>query len=218
MTRIFRKIEKGFTLIELLVVVAIIAILASLLLPVIQEARLKAKLTHTMSNGRGIHLALFARSIESPIDDRSAWPQGVTATDPATRQWRNSTTFFQWVVSSGIMEVSFDFFSAEGTEKELSRDPKLFTRSENAWAVTVGVNEDMQDGVPALFTANVGRSNGGRLFLVNQEPFLRPNSEPFGDEACVVVYKGGSAIVLSTETLKTNTFNSAGATNLVINP
>ena len=198
--------------------VAIIAIIAALLIPVIQEARLKAKLTHTISNGRSIHLALFARSIESPLDARSAWPQGVRRTDPATRQWQNSTTFFKWVVTNGIMEVSFDFFSAEGTEKELSRDPKLFTRGENAWAVTVGVNEDMRDEVPALFTANVGRSNGGRLFLVNQEPFLRPNSEPFGDEACVVVYKGGSAIVLSTETLKTNSFNSVGATNFVINP
>ena len=199
-------------------VIAIIAILAALLIPVIQEARLKAKLTETVSNGRSIHLALFARSIESPIDDRSAWPQGVSGTDPATRQWQNSTTFFKWVVTSGIMEVSFDFFSAEGTDKELSRDPALFTRNENAWALTVGVNEDMKDGAPALFTANIGRSNGGRIFRADQEPFLRKDSEPFGDEAAVVVYKAGSAIVLNTDTLTTNSFNAAGATNFVINP
>jgi prepilin-type N-terminal cleavage/methylation domain-containing protein len=217
-TQIWRKIAKGFTLIELLVVVAIIAILAALLVPVIQEARLKAKLTATISNGRSIHMALFARSIESPIDSRSAWPQGVKGTDPKNRQWQNSTTFFQWVVTAGVMEVSFDFFAAEGTDKEESRDPNKFTRGENAWAVTVGVNEDMKDGAPALFTANIGRSNGGSIFVATQEPFLRPDSEPFGDEAAVVVYKGGSAITLDASTLSTNTFNAPGVTNFVINP
>ena len=55
--------RKGFTLIELLVVVAIIAIVASLLVPVIQEARLKASLTSTVSNGRSIYMVLKAQSV-----------------------------------------------------------------------------------------------------------------------------------------------------------
>ena len=214
----WKKVVKGFTLIELLVVIGIIAILASLLIPVIQQARLKAKLTETMANGRSIYMALFARSIENPLDTIPAWPQGVRGTDPATRQWQNSTTFFKWVVTAGIMEVSFDFFSAEGTDKEVSIDPDQFTRNENAWAVTVGVNGDMQDGAPVLFTANIGRSNGGRLFQADQEPFLRPDAEPFGDAACVVVFKGGSVVTLDTDNLTTNTFNEPGATNYVINP
>ena len=94
-------------------------------------------------------MSLFAKGIESPIGGMPAWPQGVSGTDPESRQWQNSTQFFKWVVTSGVMEVSFDFFSAEGTDKEGSIDPSKFNREDNAWAVTVGVNEDMDNGVPA---------------------------------------------------------------------
>jgi prepilin-type N-terminal cleavage/methylation domain-containing protein len=45
-----RKLESGFTLIELLAVIAIIAVLALLLLPVLAQAKRKAKATQCESN------------------------------------------------------------------------------------------------------------------------------------------------------------------------
>jgi prepilin-type N-terminal cleavage/methylation domain-containing protein/prepilin-type processing-associated H-X9-DG protein len=61
--------KRGFTLIELLVVVAIIAILASLLLPVLSRAKAGARATQCSSNLRQIALAL-----QGYVSDFHAYP------------------------------------------------------------------------------------------------------------------------------------------------
>lgn len=63
-----RRWNAAFTLIELLVVVAIVAILASMLLPALQNAKERSKAAQCLSHMRQIHLGLLAYA-----DDHDGW-------------------------------------------------------------------------------------------------------------------------------------------------
>lgn len=62
------RFRSGFTLVELLVVIAVLALLAGLLLPVLAAAPEKARRANCMSNLRQIHLALAMYA-----DDHNDW-------------------------------------------------------------------------------------------------------------------------------------------------
>jgi prepilin-type N-terminal cleavage/methylation domain-containing protein len=81
--------KRGFTLVELLTVVATIAILASLLLPVLGKAKNKAHRTNCISNLRNLGFAwvMYAQDngghlVESyPVNNQDVWVQGDMSRD-----------------------------------------------------------------------------------------------------------------------------------------
>lgn len=66
----FRRRPKGFTLVELLVVIAIIAILAAILLPVLNSAQLRAKRAQCMNNIKQCATGIF----EFDSDNNNCFP------------------------------------------------------------------------------------------------------------------------------------------------
>lgn len=78
--------RRGFTLIELLVVISIIAVLMSLILPAVQNAREAGRRTQCLNNIRNVTLAAmnFASSNKSKLPALSYYPLADTDNDPST--------------------------------------------------------------------------------------------------------------------------------------
>lgn len=226
MSKLWRnKHFRAFTLIELLVVIAIIAILAAILVPAVSDALLRGRMTQVMSNGKNIYTALFAKEMEDAVFMRVApYPKaGTGSTDVSNMVFATSTDYFKWVVTSGVMNVSFSFFAAPGVVPV--QDSTNFAAANNAWCVVAGVSEGTADGTPLLFTRNLditslGDANlkpGGTIATIM--PTVKGDHEntPFLDKGMVAVFKGGSALSLRQKDVVEN-FNKLGATNQVIRP
>jgi prepilin-type N-terminal cleavage/methylation domain-containing protein len=105
--------QKGFTLIELLVVIAIIAILASVLLSVLAQAREKGRSTMCLSNLRqwGMAFRMYADDNEDYLPRRG---QGVQTLNEINRptDWFNALPIyfglssFQMMISNSLVPVA----------------------------------------------------------------------------------------------------------------
>lgn len=203
---------RGFTLIELLVVISIIAILAAVLTPAVTDALTRGKMTGTMNNGRSIYLSLFAKDTEDPVfQSGSPFPKSTGTTMVFTE----STTYWKYVVTSGVMNVDFSFFSAPGITPVKTMNPVDFTEANNAWCITADVNDGTPDGTPLLFTRNLNITKTEETDLAS--PSKLTANPPFGTKGVVVVTKGGSSMVLKKDYINAN-FNPTGGSNTVLRP
>jgi len=88
----------AFTLIELLVVVAVIAILAAMLLPALQNAKEAGKRSTCMSHLRQVSLGLFLMA-----DDNNGWINGVNAaytTNSPPDQWVSPPYYWMYAITN----------------------------------------------------------------------------------------------------------------------
>lgn len=98
---------RGFTLIEVLVVIAVIAVLVSMLLPALKQARLAGQTVRCLSNMRQITIAANTYAMDYkeqiwPVANRASWPNGARVypppPDPTDPDSRNVALWAQAVV------------------------------------------------------------------------------------------------------------------------
>lgn len=230
MSKFFRRIRCGFTLIELLVVIAIISILAAILVPAVSDALLRGRLTQVMSNGKNLYVALFAKEMEDAVMMRIAPYPKEGAADHATMTFVDSTTFFAWVVTSGVMNVEFSFFASPGVPQATGTNVADFTAANNAWCITSGVGEGTPDGIPLFFTRNLNIEKldeivstmtaaalAGKLLPAGSGPAGNTENTPFADKALVITFKGGATMAPRAKDVP-STFNRLNQKNDVLRP
>lgn len=221
MNKLIRRKLIGFTLIELLVVIAIISILATILVPAVQNGLVQAKLASVMSNGRNIYLAIASRDMEDVLSTERAWPASTGKGSDPEEEYADSTAYFEWMVTNGLLNVDFSFFAAPGVSAELSTNVADFAAENNAWAITADVGTSTKDTTPVLMTRNIGDGSGGDLTKLpdpeTDSANLNSDVEPFGDKGGVVVRKGGAANKLK-KNFDGERFNSSGEDNLILYP
>ena len=155
--------NNAFTLIELLVVISIIAILASIAVPVFGKAQESAGRTKALSNGKQIGLAckLFAQDYNGlyPLYTDPVKKEG-TANDANTIL---ATLIPDYCSDEQIFVIAKSEYSKKGADGNTSSGNALQT-GENAWAYVTGLNDTSNSRYPLL--AN-GFTPGGTTYTTD---------------------------------------------------
>lgn len=217
----------GFTLVELLVVIAIIGILAGIVLPAVTGALFNAKVTASSTVAKSIATSIFTMAAENIYGTSAAgWPRSGGATDLTKFQFANSTDFFVYMVTSGTMQVNFQYFAADGIPGASSA--ASFTQDNNAWCIVGTISDAYPETAPAVFTRNLYPFTAMNSTLITGgEVALDDSRKPFGKKGFAFATKGGGAISAIRDNLKpvnfTNLFNVASVsgtalTNTILRP
>lgn len=139
-----RKTNQGFTLIELMVVITIIAILASITVPVVTKVKAKADLSRDISNARQIVLA--CKSFASDWDGvYPAWDpdQADDGGGDAGGDFGTSTDAFNVLIKQGYIDTESIFWMQTKNPDKLKppREDGELESSENCYTYVMGLTD-----------------------------------------------------------------------------
>jgi prepilin-type N-terminal cleavage/methylation domain-containing protein len=151
--------QNAFTLIELLVVISIIAILASIAVPVFGRAQENAARTKALSNGKQIGLAckLFAQDHNGDYP-RYTNPDDKTG-DPDTSNSLFATLFPDYMSDEKLFEIAKSAYSKNNDGK--MGGGQTLGNKENAWAYLTEMTDTSNGRWPFILTSP---ARGGKDF------------------------------------------------------
>jgi len=148
--------RSGFTLIELLVVIAIIAILVSLLLPAVQQAREAARRTQCKNNLKQLGLALH--NYESTYSVFP--PQGTGPTSTVSNSYSPQARLLPFIDQANMhnmLDFSVNPWTSSGPNPDL--EPQIFS-------TLIAVFQCPSDAAPTHYTVS-GISCAGINYMVS---------------------------------------------------
>jgi prepilin-type N-terminal cleavage/methylation domain-containing protein len=202
-----RSATRGFTLIELLVVIAIIAILVSLLLPAVQQAREAARRTQCRNNLKQIGLALH-----NYLDAYSVFPPsycvvpGVTTT--VGGQWSFRARILPYIEQANLRGL-INWGVAYSTQVNVAttRVGLFLCPSEIHDMVRVNTSTGVPRDYPATYAANFGNwkiydpndgSGGDGAFHPNSRHSTAAFSDGTSNTLCAAEVKAFTPYIRNT--------------------
>ena len=183
-----RPTTSGFTLIELLTVMAIIAILAGITGPALNNAIRTAQMTKAMGNARGIGLALHSLA----EDNGGAYPDEENSEGEAIS---SSNDAFRGLFPDHMStELPFAVKrSAWGPKADdrIDEEGEILEAGENHWAYVAGLSTSSRSGYPLI----VDGTNGSGGYTDEEGA----KGGAWGGGRVIVVFNGGHAKMVKTK-------------------
>jgi hypothetical protein len=203
----------------LLVVIVVfsIAVLA-INVPRMNKAHQLAKATQACNEGKQVYILFFCRETGEPSftlfpERYFKWPTGETVARMGTN--RSSSLVLAELLKRLDDEEEYAFLTIAGRDipKAGSRSELVGGHLHNQWCITLDYSEKMAAKTPVIFTQNFKFKTRRPDATLNQMVGLESTALPFGDNAGIVIQRGGAGIILDAQTATQTNFNPTGATN-----